>query len=82
MFQCPGNPFPSCGFADQKWAFEAVYTPEQTEFLIECRTRNIDTLSGFKLFIYQGLHAFERFTGIISDAAEVEPEFLKRYPLE
>ncbi len=82
MFQYPGNAFPLAGFARQKWAFDAVYTPENTEFLRECRNRGIDTLSGFKLFLYQGLHAFLRFTGINADAAEVEPEFLKRYPLE
>ncbi len=82
MFQYPGNPFPSEGFTDQKWAFDAVYTPEQTEFLRECRMRGINTLSGFKLFLYQGLHAFQRFTGISPDALAVETMFLKRYPLE
>lgn len=82
MFQYPGNAFPGTGFAGQKWAFDAVYTPESTEFLQECRMRGIDTLSGFRLFLHQGLHAFERFTGIKADAVKVELEFLKRYPLE
>jgi shikimate dehydrogenase len=33
MFQYPGNPFPPEGFVNQKWAFDAVYTPENTPFL-------------------------------------------------
>jgi quinate/shikimate dehydrogenase (NAD+) len=81
MFQYPGNPFPVDGFGRQKWAFDAVYTPENTEFLDHCRKRSIDTLSGFRLFLYQGLHAFERFTGITPDAAVTETKFLKLYPL-
>jgi len=82
MFQYPGNPFPIAGFASQSWAFDAVYTPENTEFLQNCRQREIATLSGFQLFLYQGLHAFERFTGITPDAAKTEKMFLDLYPLE
>jgi shikimate dehydrogenase len=82
MFQYPGNPFPDEGFSTQRWAFDAVYTPENTQFLQTCRSRGIQTLSGFQLFLYQGLDAFERFTGIAPDAAKVEPAFLERFPLE
>ena len=82
MFQYPGSPFPPEGFASQRWAFDAVYTPENTEFLQACRARGIATLSGFKLFLYQGLDAFEHFTGIAPDDRQVEAEFLHRYPLE
>lgn len=82
MFQYPGNPFPVAGFAAQAWAFDAVYTPENTEFLHSCRKREIATLSGFQLFLYQGLHAFERFTGITPDAVKAEKMFLEMYPLE
>lgn len=82
MFQYPGNPFPIEGFAQQRWAFDAIYTPENTEFLKQCRTRNIPTISGFKLFLYQGLDAFHRFTGIQVDGHHVEQEFLRRHPLE
>lgn len=81
MFQYPGNPFPAAGFRQQKWAFDAVYTPENTEFLQSCRTGGIATLSGFQLFLYQGIHAFERFTTIRPDPAEVEKMFLELYPL-
>jgi shikimate dehydrogenase len=82
MFQYPGNPFPADGFSSQKWAFDAVYTPVDTEFLQHCRKSDIVTLSGFRLFLYQGLNAFQHFTSVIPDAEEVEKTFLKRYPLE
>lgn len=82
MFQYPGNPFPDEGFKSQRWAFDAVYTPVNTMFLEQCRQRGIETLSGFYLFLYQGLDAFKHFTGIAADAAKVEPVFLKRFPLE
>ncbi len=82
MFQYPGNPFPLDGFSQQRWAFDAVYTPENTEFLQRCRQRGIETVSGFKLFLYQGLDAFEHFTHIAVDEASVEQAFLQRYPLE
>lgn len=82
MFQYPGNPFPLAGFGNQQWAFDAVYTPENTEFLNTCRQRGIQTLSGFYLFWYQGLDAFYRFTGIVVEADDIEEKFLKRFPLE
>lgn len=82
MFQYPGNPFPLAGFDSQQWAFDAVYTPENTEFLDTCRKRGMRTLSGFYLFLYQGLDAFARFTGIVAEADTIEPQFLARFPLE
>lgn len=82
MFQYPGCAFEKTAVSSQKWAFDAVYTPENTEFLDICRKNDIATLSGFKLFLFQGLDAFERFAGYIPDAKEVEKEFLRRFPLE
>lgn len=82
MFQYPGCAFPHGGLRSQSWAFDAVYTPEETDFLASCRRQGIETLSGFALFLFQGLDAFERFCGIIPDADEVEKVFLARYPLE
>ena len=81
MYQYPGNPFPESGFGQQRWAFDAVYTPENTAFMNLCRKQNIATLSGFQLFLYQGLDAFRHFTGLEADARLIEREFLKRYPL-
>lgn len=81
MFQYPGNPFPEEGFKAHRWAFDAVYTPENTEFLQRCNQCGTETLTGFYLFLYQGLDAFERFTGITADAEKVKRLFLERFPL-
>lgn len=82
MFQYPGCAFPKDGIKSQQWAFDAVYTPENTEFLNTCRSHGIETLSGFKLFLFQGLDAFTHFFGIVPEAEEVEQKFLERFPLE
>ena len=82
MFQYPGNPFPTAGINNQSWAFDAVYTPENTEFLDYCRQLGIKTLSGFYLFLYQGLDAFKHFTGIDAEMSQVETAFLQRFSLE
>jgi shikimate dehydrogenase len=82
MFQYPGNPFEEKGFGGQSWCFDAVYTPVETSFIKECKKHNIHTISGFELFLYQGIEAFERFSGIKIDGDVIEKEFLKRYPLE
>jgi shikimate dehydrogenase len=76
----PGNPFPKEGFANQQWAFDAIYTPENTEFMQCCRANKMDTLSGFKLFMYQGVDAFKLFTGIQLDVNETERNYLKHFP--
>lgn len=75
MFQYPGNPFPEDAIGPQSWAFDAVYTPENTAFLSHCRQCDIATLSGFYLFLFQGLDAFERFVGIKETVERVEPIF-------
>jgi shikimate dehydrogenase len=45
-----------------------------------CRANKMDTLSGFKLFMYQGVDAFKLFTGIQLDVNETEKNYLKHYP--
>lgn len=82
MFQYPGCAFPKDGFLNQKWSFDAVYTPVNTEFLQTCKEHNIKTISGFKLFLYQGIEAFKRFSGIDVDGEKIEQAFLEKYPLE
>jgi len=82
MFQYPGCVFPLNGMNGQAWAFDAVYTPENTEFVAACSAAGIATLSGFRLFLYQGLDAWERFTGTAADAGVIERAFLERYPLQ
>lgn len=79
MFQYPGCAFPDEGFGGQKWSFDAVYTPVNTEFLQKCEANKIVTISGFKLFLYQGIEAFKRFSGIDVDGEKIEKVFKDTY---
>ena len=45
------------------WAFDAVYTPRDTIFLQDAAATALQTVSGYELFIHQGVHAFRHFTG-------------------
>lgn len=62
MFQYSGIPFPEQGMGAQRWAFDAVYTSVDTLFLQQRKGAGMEILSGFRLFLYQGLNAFTHFT--------------------
>lgn len=68
MFQHPGNAFPADAIGGQRWVFDAVYTPLETEFLKCAKAKSIDILSGYDLFLFQGFDAFTIFTGVAVDA--------------
>lgn len=77
MHHHPGCPVPKGSIGSQRWAFDAIYTPMQTEFLTVAAACGIETLSGFDLFLGQGVDGFEIFTGVrLSDAdvAVIEAE--------
>jgi shikimate dehydrogenase len=57
--------------AGRSWAFDAVYTPEDTPFVIAARARGLAILGGFELFLFQGVDAFRIFTGHEVDAGEL-----------
>ena len=59
----PQSAFPIEMIGTQQWGFDAVYTPLQTRFLIACQKAGLDTLSGFDLWVFQGIDAFNNFTG-------------------
>ncbi|APH70211.1 shikimate dehydrogenase family protein [Aquibium oceanicum] len=54
-----------------KWAFDAVYTPVETEFLKLASDTGLSVMSGWELFFHQGVHAFRLFTGEDVDVAEL-----------
>ncbi|TXS90240.1 shikimate dehydrogenase [Parahaliea maris] len=70
MHSYPGNAFPFSVIGSQQWAFDAVYTPLKTEFLMQCQQAGLQCLSGFDLWIFQGLDAFSVFTGVDIEADE------------
>lgn len=58
----PGTAFPKSLIGSQLWAFDAVYTPVDTEFLRAAHSRGLETVSGYELFFHQGVEAFQIFT--------------------
>ncbi|MBV1788634.1 shikimate dehydrogenase [Marinobacterium sp. D7] len=80
-YKSPGNPLQPELFGGQKWAFDAVYTPLDTEFLIEAHRHGLALMSGFDLFIYQGIDAFEIFMDTKVDAAKALTAFQQKYAL-
>lgn len=58
-----GTPLPRAEMAGAKWAFDAVYTPVDTQFLQDAAAEGLKILSGYELYFYQGLHAITLFQG-------------------
>jgi len=63
MHKYPGSAFNAELIDSQRWAFDAVYTPLETEFISACRESDLQCISGFYLWLFQGLEAFKIFTG-------------------
>jgi shikimate dehydrogenase len=70
----PGNPIPDWALRAADWAFDAVYTPKDTEFLTAAAARGLKILSGWELFFHQGLDAWTIFSGRLADAARLRAE--------
>ncbi len=59
-----GCPFPREAIGGQRWAFDAIYTPMDTPFMLAARAAGLAAMGGFELFLYQGIDAFRHFTGV------------------
>lgn len=58
-----GTPVPRDLLVGAAWAFDAVYTPIDTQFLQDAEAEGLQVMSGYELFICQGLDAFAIFHG-------------------
>ncbi|MEJ2626038.1 MAG: shikimate dehydrogenase [Pseudolabrys sp.] len=58
-----GCPFPADLIAGQRWGFDSIYTPVDTPFMLAARAAGVTMMSGYELFLYQGIDAFRHFTG-------------------
>ncbi len=67
-----GSAFPETLFNGPRWAFDAVYTPIDTPFVLAARQAGLSIMSGYELYFYQGVEAFEIFTG-----REIDPIALR-----
>lgn len=59
----PGSPLPEAVAGSPVWAFDAVYTPDHTQFRAQVEGLGAAFLSGYELYFHQGVQAFEIFTG-------------------
>lgn len=62
-----GTPLPAAAMTGAAWAFDAVYTPADTQFLTDAAAQGLTVISGWELFFYQGVHAWAIFAGLPLD---------------
>lgn len=73
----PGTPLDQRFIAGASWAFDAVYTPLNTLFLRDARKHGLQTISGYELFIGQGLDAWRIFTELPLDEERLRTDLLQ-----
>lgn len=71
-----GTPLEATFMGGARWAFDAVYTPVETPFLVDARAAGLTVVSGYELFFGQGLDAVEIFHGRAVDAAALRAALL------
>ncbi len=77
MVGTPGTPVPAALWAGRGWAFDAVYTPVETEFTRAAAAAGAAVLSGWELFFHQGIDAFAIFAGRpVADPGRLRAELL------
>ncbi len=72
-----GTPLPRSAMDGATWAFDAVYTPTDTQFLTDCTAEGLHIISGWELFFYQGVHAWALFSGTPLDQSALRQALLK-----
>lgn len=72
-----GTPVPAALWPGCRWAFDAVYTPVNTQFTEEAAAAGVEVLSGWELFFHQGIDAFAHFNGTpVADPGRLRAELL------
>lgn len=74
MAEYPGSAIPRELLGGQVWAFDAVYTPTDTEFLQNATDAGLATLTGFELFRHMAIRSFEAYTGVTLDPSRILPK--------
>jgi len=67
MEHSPGMAFDAHLIGGQQWAFDAIYTPTNTEFLTCARAAGLQCLTGFDLFCHMAVGTFEAYTEVTAD---------------
>jgi len=58
-----GAPVELAAIGAQRWVFDAIYSPIETELMARAAAMKLARISGFDLFMGQGIDAFQIFTG-------------------
>lgn len=69
-----GTPLPRDRMAGAQWAFDAVYTPIDTQFLQDAAAEGLQIISGYELFVGQGVDAWQIFSGLPLDIGRMRRE--------
>lgn len=73
-----GTPLPAAHHCGAAWAFDAVYTPVETQFLQDAARAGLVVISGYELFVFQGVHAWAHFTGLPLDEQALRASLLSQ----
>lgn len=76
-----GTPMPAHVMKGAAWAFDAVYTPIDTQFLQDAKAAGLQIISGYELFFGQGIDAWHIFTSVPMDAAALRQALLENNPV-
>ncbi|MSU90261.1 shikimate dehydrogenase [Rhodobacteraceae bacterium 2CG4] len=71
-----GTPLPSDAMRGAEWAFDAVYTPVETRFLVDAAAAGLSVVSGWELFFFQGVQAWALFSGAPLDERALRAQLL------
>lgn len=71
-----GTPLPRTAMFEASWAFDAVYTPVDTEFLRDAESTGLAIYTGEKFFFHQAIHAWTLFSGLPVNEAGLQRSLL------
>ena len=76
MYFQPGTPVDLAAIGRQRWIFDAIYSPVETELMTRAADEGMQRITGLDLFIGQAIDSFEIFTGHrLEPAAVADLEF-------
>lgn len=78
----PGCAFDTDLVGPQDWAFDAVYTPTDTQFLTDAARKGLKIMTGFDLFRFMAVETFRVYTGRAPDRAAILPQLETLRPKE
>lgn len=71
-----GTPLPAEALQGAVWAFDAVYTPVETQFTQDAKAAGLTVISGYELFFWQGVHAWTYFADLPLDWERLRADLL------